>query len=488
MPIEVSCPSCGAKLKVPEKFARRGLVCFKCQHEFRLPADIGTTASAPQAKAAAPPKRAEPTLPAKTPRAVPRQSVQRSAPQPTSARRSGPPSEARTSAAAPIARVPLPSEYWDEDKELEVEPGPVPPRVGVGTRAKPRKGRASAKRGGGKSDWPFYAIGFVCFGPLLLLIPTLFIWNNLARASTSAKQAPAAVAENGNAANGAGPAQAAVQPVAAAGAVAPPNGAGDLAAQAQAQAPGVGPPAQGGIAEGGANPSGQPAAPPRTSVAAELRKRQMQRMRALREEAADRQRRMMGAIQAIPLIARRAGPPVGAQRILILPGQPINPAQPALPFAANDPDPAVQAAGRNPSADSAAPSLLDPYLSRGQQGALAIVVTLWWLAMIVYLLAGVGATFAKAGKPAWGAFVPLYNIVLLFDIAGISLWWALLILVPFVNLLVVVLLAINIAENFGKSVAFGVGLGLLGPVFYPVLGFGGARYKPPRARLAYESF
>jgi hypothetical protein len=78
--------------------------------------------------------------------------------------------------------------------------------------------------------------------------------------------------------------------------------------------------------------------------------------------------------------------------------------------------------------------------------------------------------------------------VILLDIAGLSLWWAVLILVPFVNLLVVLLLGINIAQNFGKSATFGAGLAFLGPIFYPVLGFGSARYRPPRTAFASECY
>jgi hypothetical protein len=40
-----------------------------------------------------------------------------------------------------------------------------------------------------------------------------------------------------------------------------------------------------------------------------------------------------------------------------------------------------------------------------------------------------------------------------------------------------VLLSIRVANAFGRSAAFGWGLLLLGPVFYPILGFGGARYQ-----------
>jgi hypothetical protein len=43
----------------------------------------------------------------------------------------------------------------------------------------------------------------------------------------------------------------------------------------------------------------------------------------------------------------------------------------------------------------------------------------------------------------------------------------------------IIMLGIGVAERFGKSAGFGVGLGLLGPIFYPMLGFSDARYTPP---------
>ena len=37
--------------------------------------------------------------------------------------------------------------------------------------------------------------------------------------------------------------------------------------------------------------------------------------------------------------------------------------------------------------------------------------------------------------------------------------------------------SIDIARNFGKGDVFGLGLAFLGVIFYPILGFGNARYQ-----------
>ncbi|MCX6899377.1 MAG: DUF5684 domain-containing protein [Verrucomicrobia bacterium] len=104
-----------------------------------------------------------------------------------------------------------------------------------------------------------------------------------------------------------------------------------------------------------------------------------------------------------------------------------------------------------------------------------------YLIIIVAILAGFWKVFEKAGKPGWAAIIPIYNLIILLEIAGKPLWWIVLSLIPVVNIIVAILVGIAVAKNFGKSDAFGVGLGLLGFVFYPILGFGDAQYQstPP---------
>jgi hypothetical protein len=85
--------------------------------------------------------------------------------------------------------------------------------------------------------------------------------------------------------------------------------------------------------------------------------------------------------------------------------------------------------------------------------------------------------FSKAKRPAWAAFAPIYNIVVLVNIAGKPIWWVVLFLIPGVNLVMHFIVALEVAKKFGKGVGFGIGLGLLPVVFYPILGFGAAEYE-----------
>jgi Family of unknown function (DUF5684) len=115
-------------------------------------------------------------------------------------------------------------------------------------------------------------------------------------------------------------------------------------------------------------------------------------------------------------------------------------------------------------------------------GGMGVFGMLIYLAIIVVIIAGMWKVFVKAGKPGWASIVPIYNIIVLLEIAGKPLWWIILLFIPIVNLVILVLIAIEIAKAFGKGTGFGLGLAFLGFIFYPILGFGDAVYtKPPTA-------
>jgi hypothetical protein len=104
------------------------------------------------------------------------------------------------------------------------------------------------------------------------------------------------------------------------------------------------------------------------------------------------------------------------------------------------------------------------------------VTIIIYIAIIVLYIAGVWKTFDKAGKPGWAAIIPIYNLIVMLEIAKKPLWWIILMLIPLVNIVIIILVCIEIAKQFGKDSGFGVGLGLLGFIFFPILGFGDAQY------------
>ena len=100
--------------------------------------------------------------------------------------------------------------------------------------------------------------------------------------------------------------------------------------------------------------------------------------------------------------------------------------------------------------------------------ALLIIVAMW-------------KVFTKAGQPGWASIIPIYNLYIWCKIVGRPWWWILLMLIPFVNFIIAIILCIDLAKSFGKGVGFGLGLALLGFIFWPILGFGSAQYQGPAA-------
>lgn len=102
---------------------------------------------------------------------------------------------------------------------------------------------------------------------------------------------------------------------------------------------------------------------------------------------------------------------------------------------------------------------------------------IFWLAIIVLLVASMWKVFEKAGEPGWASLIPVYNLIVMLRIAGKPLWWLILMFIPLVNLIAFILVGLATAERFGKGAGFGLGLTFLGFIFYPVLAFGDARYS-----------
>jgi len=99
--------------------------------------------------------------------------------------------------------------------------------------------------------------------------------------------------------------------------------------------------------------------------------------------------------------------------------------------------------------------------------------------VLLVIVAAMWKVFTKAGKPGWASIVPIYNIWVLLEIVGRPGWWLVLMLIPFVNFIVLIILSIDVAKSFGKGTGFGLGLAFLSLIFYPILGFGDAKYRGP---------
>ena len=97
--------------------------------------------------------------------------------------------------------------------------------------------------------------------------------------------------------------------------------------------------------------------------------------------------------------------------------------------------------------------------------------------MCVVMFVALWKIFTKAGKPGWGAIVPIYDLYLEFEIAFGNGWLFLLMLVPIVNFVVAIILPFKLAKAFGKGAGFGLGLLFLPIIFHLILAFGSAEYQ-----------
>jgi hypothetical protein len=110
-------------------------------------------------------------------------------------------------------------------------------------------------------------------------------------------------------------------------------------------------------------------------------------------------------------------------------------------------------------------------------GMLGVIFTVTIFLTVIFLAIIPGwKIFKKAGKPGWAVLVPVYNMVVMLEIVKKPLWWIFLMFIPVVNFVVMILVIIELAKAFGKSTGFAVGLILLGPVFYSILGYGKSTY------------
>ena len=108
-------------------------------------------------------------------------------------------------------------------------------------------------------------------------------------------------------------------------------------------------------------------------------------------------------------------------------------------------------------------------------GLLAFYIIFCLIIVVIAVVAN-WKIFTKAGKPGWAAIVPFYNLYTEFEIVGYNGWMFLLLLVPFVNIVIEILLCVRLAKAFGQGTGFALGLIFLSPIFLLILAFGNYKY------------
>jgi hypothetical protein len=104
-------------------------------------------------------------------------------------------------------------------------------------------------------------------------------------------------------------------------------------------------------------------------------------------------------------------------------------------------------------------------------GYIALVIGLWFM-------------LEKAGIPGWGALIPIYNVYLMFRLARINGIWMVLLVVPFANLVMLIVLAFRLSDTYGHGFFVGFfGVFLFPPLGFLIMGLDRSEYRRPRPEI-----
>lgn len=111
-------------------------------------------------------------------------------------------------------------------------------------------------------------------------------------------------------------------------------------------------------------------------------------------------------------------------------------------------------------------------------------ISLISLSIAAFYIIAAWKVYIKAGQSGWAAIIPIYNIYILMRIIGRPGWWVLLFLIPYVNLAISIVVVIDLAKSFGRSVKFAIlGLLLFPFVGYAMLAYGEDKYLGPQGLI-----
>lgn len=106
-----------------------------------------------------------------------------------------------------------------------------------------------------------------------------------------------------------------------------------------------------------------------------------------------------------------------------------------------------------------------------------ICILIFGLIITGISLISMAIVFKKANKPWWSALIPIYNFIVLLELATMPTWCIIILFVPFANIIVLIIASMNLAVAFNKKNYFGIGLFFLPFIFYPLLAFGKSEYQ-----------
>ena len=111
-------------------------------------------------------------------------------------------------------------------------------------------------------------------------------------------------------------------------------------------------------------------------------------------------------------------------------------------------------------------------------GGMLLVIYLVVMINTILSIIAMWKIYTKAGKPGWASIIPIYNIVVLFEIVGLQ-WWHVLIaiFVPFAFLVYLIVVNVKLAKVFGQGTGMIVLLIFIPIIGQLVLSFGKSTYN-----------
>lgn len=102
-----------------------------------------------------------------------------------------------------------------------------------------------------------------------------------------------------------------------------------------------------------------------------------------------------------------------------------------------------------------------------------------WLVLYLFFAFCLAKIATKQGRPFGTSFImaiiPIANIILVLQLAGKPWWWLFLLLIPIVNLVLMIIIWMSIAERMGRPAWWGVVMVLVpvvNLVLFLILAFG----------------
>lgn len=119
---------------------------------------------------------------------------------------------------------------------------------------------------------------------------------------------------------------------------------------------------------------------------------------------------------------------------------------------------------------------MDTYTYTDNTGLLAGFGVGFFIVMIVFYLfmaycIKLIADKTGHGEKSWWAWIPILNYLLLIEIAGKPMWWIVLMLIPFVNIVVMIIVMMEVAKARGKEPFWGIIAAIVSVVGLPYLAF-----------------